>query len=548
MAFRTSKQTKTLPHILINAGPGTGKTTTMIAGLNMIVNREKPSWTPTSEQEAIWDAMKGHYSSIGFQAFNRSIANEIQERVPNGVKASTFHAFGLKVLRNNGYKLKPDGNNVKYIVKDLQGYKKKDRQSMDDFRLGVTVSRIVSLLKGNLLEATPENVIFIIETYNLEISSKVDMSKLFDLIVRSMKRCLEIEPGKSSYMDFDDMLWLPLKLNLDFNESKFDLLISDESQDLNPIQHELVKKSGSRLICVGDRRQSIYGFRGADSKSMETLKEALSATERGVIELDLQTTFRLPKSGVQNVNGFAPDLRATEDAIDGEIHQDTVSTMTPEAGDLILSRINANIFSLAFSLLRDRKSVRIQGKDFAQQLKKLLESVCDGVNEIPEIQDKLSAYESVERDRLMKRTFPERGIMELEEKMACLYSLTGGCSDLSEMKKVIDELFNEDLPRDKVILLSTIHRAKGMEADNVWFLEPQLVPHKMATTDEQIDQEMNLKFVAETRHKKKLVYVYPSNRDGDRDELEGRYSNSQQPSEDDLKEYSGLCDNPDVPY
>ena len=108
MPFSTRKQTKSLPHIIINAGPGVGKTSTMIAGLN-ILSGGRPEWEGTVEQELIWAAMKGHYSSIGFQAFNKSIATEIQEKVSSNVKASTFHAFGYKVLRDNGYSLKPNG-------------------------------------------------------------------------------------------------------------------------------------------------------------------------------------------------------------------------------------------------------------------------------------------------------------------------------------------------------------------------------------------------------------------------------------------------------
>lgn len=522
MGFRTNKQTKNLPHIIINAGPGTGKTTTMIAGLNKVINRVDPEWEPTEEQQTIWEAMKGHYATIGFQAFNRSIANEIQEKVPKGVKASTFHAFGLKVLRNHGYKLRPDGNNVKYIVKDLQGYKKQDRQSLTDFKTGNSVSRIVSLLKSNLLDASTENVNLMVDMFNLTLPEKVSNETIVDLCKKVMIHCLDVKPDISGYMDLDDMLWLPLMLDLDFKGSRFGLLISDECQDMNKIQHELVLKSGLRLICIGDKNQSIYGFRGADSQSIETLKEALEKTDRGVQVLDLQTSFRLPKSGVRNVNDFAPDLRAAPNAIEGSIKETTVSLMDPKPGDLILSRINANIFSMAFTLLRKKIGVRIQGLDFARQLKNLLESVCFDVRSVEDIQTKLSQYNESERIRIMQRTFPERGLNELEEKISCLFSLTNGCSNLNEMIKTIDELFSEDLPREKVVLLSTIHRAKGMEADNVWFLEPQLLPHPLAATKAEVEQEMNLKFVAETRHKINLIYVYPDGQEGNRDEVEGR--------------------------
>ena len=523
MAFRTNKQTKTLPHLIINAGPGTGKTSTMIAGLS-ILSGGRPEWEGTEEQQAIWDAMKGHYSSIGFQAFNKSIAGEIQERVPKNVKASTFHSFGLKVLRDNGYKLKVSGDNVRYQVKNIQGYKPKDRQEAKDFKAGLTITKIIGLLKNHLMSPTAENIGLIMDEFNIEMPAKTEMVTVVSIAVQVFQKSMSIEPGQQAYIDFDDMLWLPLVLELDFGSSKFDLLINDESQDMNNIQHELVLRSGSRLICVGDRRQSIYGFRGADSRSMDTLKETLEKTERGVIELNLQTSFRLPKSGVANVNLFAPDLVAADDAIEGSIDETTTNLMTPKPGDLILSRINANIFATAFRLLREKIGVRIQGRDFGKQLKKLLESICKGCVGVAEIQIKLREYAEEEHGRLMQRTFPKRGIEELNEKMSCLYSLTTGCKSVAEMSETIDELFSEDLPREKVVLLSTIHRAKGMEADTVWFLEPQLVPHKMAKTDAEIRQELNLQFVAETRHRKRLVYVYPSSKEEKdyRDASEGR--------------------------
>ena len=118
--------------------------------------------------------------------------------------------------------------------------------------------------------------------FNLTVPDKLQETTLVSMAKKAMEKCLDVKPGQSGYMDFDDMLWLPLKLDLDFKPSRFDLLICDESQDLSKIQHELVLKSGSRLICVGDRRQSIYGFRGADSRSMDQLKEILENTDRGV--------------------------------------------------------------------------------------------------------------------------------------------------------------------------------------------------------------------------------------------------------------------------
>lgn len=538
MAFTTRKQTKNLPHVIINAGPGVGKTSTMIAGLSILSGR-KIDWEGTDEQKTIWKAMKGHYSTIGFQAFNKSIADEIQEKVPPHVKASTFHSFGLKVLRDNDFKLKISGQNVRFTVKDIQGYGFKERQSADDFKTGLCVSKVVSLLKNNLLDPTIENVGRVVDEYNINVPRKTSILTLSEFSEMTMDKSLEVKSGSPVNIDFDDMLWLPIKLGLDFTDSKFDLLICDESQDLNPIQHKLVTLSGSRLVCVGDRRQSIYGFRGADSKSMDTLKEVLEQTDRGVVELNLNTTFRLPKSGVENVKGYAPNLVAAESAIDGEIKQTVVSQMEPKAGDLVLSRINANIFTSAFRLLRKRVPVRIQGKDFGTQIKKLLESECEGCDGSKEIALKLASYHDTQRDSIMQRTFPTKALFELDEKMACLYSLTSGCNTLEEMSSTLEELFSEEAPRSSVVLLSTIHRAKGMEADTVWFLEPQLCPHPMAETEFEIAQEMNIKFVAETRHKKELIYVYPDSNPGDidREYFEGRMAEQEEPTLTDSDRY-----------
>lgn len=515
---KQTKADKNAPHIIIDAGPGCGKTTTMVAGLNLLQGM-KPEWFDfaTDEQKEIWEALNGTYTSIAFQAFNRSIAQEIGEKVPSNVKASTFHAHGGQVLRTNGYKLKPSSDNDKFLVMEFLGYDKKERMTREHFSIAMAVSKVVGLLKNNLLEPTQENVGRLCDQNGIE----GDLVQLCDLAQKTMEKAKSVEPGKFAYMSFDDMLWLPVVKGMDFDDASFDLLICDESQDLNAIQHHIVSKTGKRLICVGDPRQAIYGFRGADSNSMQTLQDLLSDTKRGVKVLDLQVSFRLPKSGVQNVVGYAPNLKATDDAIEGEINTIQEAELKPEAGDLVLSRINANIFSLGFRLLRERTPVQIQGRDFSKQLLNILKK-CNADDDIKTIVATIGDYDQRESERIQKKTFHDAMLANHQDKMRCLYSMTDDCNNVGEMIKVIEDLFSEDLKREDVVLLSTIHRAKGLEADNVFFLEPQLVPHKMAKRKDEIAQEYNLKFVAETRHKKSLTYVMPSRDDDFRDEEEGR--------------------------
>jgi len=509
------------PHIIIDAGPGTGKTTTMVAGLN-IMQGKKPEWyeTATDEQRAIWEQLDGVYHSIGFQAFNKSIATELQAKVPSDVAAKTFHAFGYAVLREHGYSFKMSGDNVKFIVKDQMGYDKNDSMRREDFDQSVIISKLVSLCKNNLVEPTTDNLNELAKYNNIETNGEMKaIQKMCELVIN---KCRRVQPGEFAWIDFDDMIWLPITLDLDFSGCQYDLLICDESQDLNPVQHELVLRSGVRLICVGDPRQAIYGFRGADAKSMTTLKGILEQTHRGVEVLPLMTSFRLPKSGVRNVNGYAAELKALPDAIEGEILEQYIDEVAPSLGDLIVSRINANIFSLAFMLLKKRVPVRIQGREFGNALIKIIKDKCDPKDSIDAARNAIQEYDVKERTRLSKKTFADRLVDAHAEKISCLYSLTSGCETVKEMIETIETLFSEDLKRDQVVLLSTVHRAKGLEADTVYFLEPQLVPHPMAKLDHEKVQEFNLKFVAETRHKKTLVYVYPRQDDDLRDEQEGR--------------------------
>ena len=80
----------------------------------------------------------------------------------------------------------------------------------------------------------------------------------------------------------------------------------------------------------------------------------------------------------------------------------------------------------------------------------------------------------------------------------------GEVSNVEALKTLISNIFSDDI---KGIMLSTIHKAKGLENDRIMFLCPELIPSKYATTDWMFEQEMNLKYVAITRAKKDLIYI-----------------------------------------
>ena len=93
----------------------------------------------------------------------------------------------------------------------------------------------------------------------------------------------------------------------------------------------------------------------------------------------------------------------------------------------------------------------------------------------------------------------------LEDKFECIRifatkaSTVGGI--IAEIKRVFDG--NEK----GEIMLSTVHKAKGLEADNVYILATERMPHPKAT---DMREEMNICYVAITRAKKNLYYCGPN--------------------------------------
>ena len=80
----------------------------------------------------------------------------------------------------------------------------------------------------------------------------------------------------------------------------------------------------------------------------------------------------------------------------------------------------------------------------------------------------------------------------LEQKVDVIECLADEVNTVSELKEMISSIFSDDV---KGIMLSTIHKAKGLENDRVFFLLPELIPSKYATQDWQYEQEQNLFFL-----------------------------------------------------
>jgi ATP-dependent exoDNAse (exonuclease V) beta subunit len=108
------------------------------------------------------------------------------------------------------------------------------------------------------------------------------------------------------------------------------------------------------------------------------------------------------------------------------------------------------------------------------------------------------------------------------DTISSLTTIAAGCNNVTELINRINRIYSRS---NTGICLSTIHKAKGLEANNVHIICRSVMPQKYAKTKSEIQQERNLIYVAITRAKHKLCYVsekeFPPVRvlDNDSDEL-----------------------------
>ena len=442
-------------NVLVLARAGTGKTTTIVEALRHI---------PAGKTALL-------------VAFNKSIATELEARAPQGVAVKTLHAFGFAALRN-AFQTAMDTNKVERIARSLFG------TNLPGAVLG-NLTRLVSRAKSTLAE-TEADLDNIVDDLDLDVPD--DERPLF------VERAADILGAcyrDTRTCDFDDMIWLAVRHNV--RVPTFDFVFVDETQDLNAAQIELAfraVKRGGRAFAVGDDRQAIYAFRGADEHAVDRVTHKLNARV-----LPLSITYRCGKAIVALAQAIVPDYEAAPSAPDGLVRQVTDATMRTEAtpGDFVISRKNAPLIGLCLGFLAQGKPATIAGRDIGAGLLALVNK--SKATTIPALLAFVDAWEKAEIDRLTAR---KRDTQVATDKAECITALTEGASTVAEVKARIEALFSDN-DDSKRIVCTTTHKAKGLERDRVWVLADTF-----STTSTEED---NLWYVAITRAKTELCIL-----------------------------------------
>ncbi|MBE9127471.1 MULTISPECIES: UvrD-helicase domain-containing protein [unclassified Coleofasciculus] len=471
---------------VVSAVPGSGKTTTLIKGANYI-----PKYVGSAS------AMRKAQSR--FLAFNKHIAQQLEQKLPKTIKSSTIHSLGLSSIYRR-YRGNIEINKRKY-AQILSSYLS-DRTKVDPLEW----RRLLEVIKFTQLTLTDPNDSVALKQlchhYGIRTSGE------WDFIQRTV--CDVLEHGihiASSCISYEDMVWLPNVLNLPMGENDF--LFVDEAQDLNKAQLELVLKAhsqGARGIYVGDQHQAIMGFSASDHRSLSNIIERTQA-----ISLPLSICYRCPTSHIELANQIYPVIEPKPAAPPGTVSHIKIAEIPKwvRGGDLIICRCFYPLIRTYFDLLSAGIPALIRNRDISNQLVNLLEQVV-GLDEKSYSSDAfrqvLTAWYEAQKAALIADGVEVMVIVGLHDRVQTLNAIYKGgkCSNTAELQEAISNLSK---PTPNAVNLTTIHGAKGLEANRVFHLRPSLVPHPKAAKDWEKEQEKNLQFVALTRAKQELFFA-----------------------------------------
>ncbi len=269
--------------LLVLAGAGSGKTKVLTTKIAYLIDELDVS----------------PYNILAI-TFTNKAAKEMKERVHNLVgevskyiQISTFHSFGLRLLRENCRVLGYDHN---FVIMDSDDSLTVIKKILKEKNLDPKIYNAKAI--RNKISGC-KNFLMSPDSYEKYATSD------YEKVVLDVYRKYANKLKNNNSVDFDDLLILPIKLfkeNSDIlkkYQERFKYILIDEYQDTNEAQYILTKLLSmkyKKLMVVGDVDQSIYGFRGANYKNILNFEKDYKDTETITLEQNYRSTGNILKA------------------------------------------------------------------------------------------------------------------------------------------------------------------------------------------------------------------------------------------------------------
>ncbi len=472
--------------LVVRARAGCGKTTTIVEGIKRYVAACVATGRPVR---------------VLATSFGKKITSELETRLAGiaGVEVKSLNSLGFRFVREAVRGVKLDAATRKY-----------DLAKRIEPKASQAAIQIIAGLHTKAREILPlatcgDDLIELAERFGFVPTTEIEAEGWDQLgLCEAAYDCMVLASKEYRVIDFADQTYLPLRNGWTY--PIYDRVIVDETQDMTEAQLMLAMRSckpSGKFCIVGDDQQAIYGFRGADVNGIDRLKTELQATELG-----LTVTYRCPSKIVTMAQAFVPDFTAAPGCPEGEISDlkididGMLDAVVP--GDFILSRTNAPLVSLCLSLLKRGKRAFVAGRDIGASLAAIVRKL--KLNDVSELSVKLGAwsaaqYAKIEKDkRAIDGDWSDAQYERIDDQTGAIMMFAKDALTVSEILGRIAGMFDEEKDvKTPSIMLSTVHKAKGLEADNVYLCE--------GTFKYRCEEDTRVRYVAITRAKRLLAMV-----------------------------------------
>ena len=302
--------------VLVNAGPGTGKTATLVRRITYLIS----DCQAEPEQVLVLT-----FSNDAADELRQRIASRLGDDIAARLEVSTFHGFGVKFLHHHGQFLGLDAN---ALILDETGQEDLVSQLLGTVACGDIVAlhrpeetvkqvvRHIGYLKDRLY--TPDDFAKALNAWRTSEDNPPGYAAAASF--NAMFRAYEAVKHKQQRVDFADLIALPQRL-LSSNDAlreayqaKYQWVMVDEYQDVSRSVAGLL-----RQLCgpqnppwvVGDAQQAIYRFRGAAPENVDLFEHDFPGAQC----FHLETNYRCSEAMLSVANQLAA-LMASERGVD----------------------------------------------------------------------------------------------------------------------------------------------------------------------------------------------------------------------------------------